>query len=362
MADLPNLDNTKDIFVGQVTAIGQPVQVHGTLLQDVTYQKVEVKMGLKTYFKDPMTVPHTVDSNSSALPTDLFKVGNTLVVGMVNFNVPNYVHRADQATLQAIHKALEALVEKLVVAYLKEHNFDLTLVMDGKNAFLDGDLLPLDQIVEKSYRDVHDKVGDASEGSDDNVRKYVEEYYQDRKSKLSSDWQVTIQVGQAPQIPFWASRPQPPGTLGSWQQGQQLTLGIQSSQLGWIHTFQISSSLLDNQHGAPIFSNALASYQFSYARMLGNPIYSSGPAQNWAYLVGTVFGQVGFGIGNNSPDPNSWNQIHLGLMGQGQAGVQLGLNIWKIVIIAQGAVVYSWVADQGSNLGAAGFGGIQYGF
>ena len=49
-------------------------------------------------------------------------------------------------------------------------------------------------------------------------------------------------------------------------------------------------------------------------------------------------------------------------MGQGQAGVQLGLNIWKIVIIAQGAVVYSWVADQGSNLGAAGFGGIQYGF
>ena len=230
MADLPNLDNTKDIFVGQVTAIGQPVQVHGMLLQDVTYQKVEVKMGLKTYFKDPMTVPHTVDSNSSALPTDLFKVGNTLVVGMVNFNVPNYVHRADQATLQAIHKALEALVEKLVVAYLKEHNFDLTLVMDGKNAFLDGDLLPLDQIVEKSYRDVHDKVGDASEGSDDNVRKYVEEYYQDRKSKLSSDWQVTIQVGQAPQIPFWASRPQPPGTLGSWQQGQQLTLGIQSSQ------------------------------------------------------------------------------------------------------------------------------------
>ena len=362
MADLPNLDNTKYIFVGKVAAIGQPGQVHGKLLQDVTYEKVEVKMGLKTYFKDPMTVPHTVDSNKSALPADLFKVGNTLIVGMLNFNDPNYVRLADQPTLDGLHKALEALVEKLVRAYLKDHNFDLTLVMDEKYAFLDGELLPLDRIIEKTYDDLHFKVGDASEASEANVRQYVEAYFQELKKKLSSDWQVTIQVGQAPQVPYWASRPQPPGTLGSWVQGQQLTLGYQSNQLGSIHTFQLSGSFLDNKHGAPIFSNALASYQYSYSRMLGNPIYASGPAQNWIYLVGTVFGQVGFGVGNNSSDPNSWNHVHIGLMGQGQGGVQLGLNIWKLVIIAQGAVVYAWVGGQGSNLGAAGFGGIQYGF
>ncbi|MBV9674225.1 MAG: hypothetical protein JO076_15545, partial [Verrucomicrobia bacterium] len=121
MANIPDLDNTIFIFVGQITSIDQPGPVHGQTLQDVTYSKVAVKMGRKTYFKDPMTVPHSVGSATS-LPADIFKVGNTLIVGMQFFNVVNYAQKSDQATLQALHQALDAFVEKQVVAYLKDHN------------------------------------------------------------------------------------------------------------------------------------------------------------------------------------------------------------------------------------------------
>jgi hypothetical protein len=377
VADIPDLDTTTFIFVGEVTAVGEPEPSHlGKQLQDVTYKEIQVKMGSK--LKVPSTVFH--DVTKSPLPA-IVKVGNRLIVGVLGDHEETYVHQHDQATLKAIQDALDAFVEKLVTAYLQDHNFDLSLPLqedqDGK-AFLDGQLQSLDEIADSAWKVVRDKVGDASEGDIGNVRKYVGKYYQQKKKEAEAErlWQLTFQGGYAPAIPFWASRSQPPGYLRSWQQGQQYAVGWQNRQLGSrIHQGALTLSLFDSQSAGPIFSNALAAYQFSYARMLGNPIFSSGPAEEWTYLVFTVFGSVGLGIGNDIDDPNNWNHIHLHIMHQEQAGAQLGLNIGKWTIIAQGAVVYSgnsvfgipvpgsgFFSNQGSTLGASAFGGIQYAY
>ena len=284
------------------------------------------------------------------------KVGNVLVVGTAGgTSSVIYAQPATSELLQALHQALEKFVEERVNSYLKDHGFSVTLALNYKQAFLDGELLTLDEIADRTLTDLEIKVGDIPEAGRANVLKYVQNYYETCKKNVSSDWQWNIQIGHAPQIPFWASRPQPPGTLGYWHQGQQAALGYQSAQVGWIHTFQATASILDT---SPVFSNVLASYQVSYARMLGNPIFASGPAENWTYLIGSVFAQVGVGAGNNSGD----NSIHLGLMAQTQAGGQISLSIWKLQVIAQGALVYSFLWNQGTSFGAAAFGGIQYGF
>jgi hypothetical protein len=215
VADIPDLDKTEFIFVGQVTAVAQPKSTHGKMLQDVSYTRISIKMGLKSNLRDPMTVFH--DVTKSPLPTDLVKVGNTLIVGGSGGSEETYVHKADQATLKAIHDALEALVEKLVTAYLKDHDFDITLTQQmGKEnqAYLGPDLLSLDEIADRVWSQVRNKVGDASEASIENIRKYVDQYYRQsvEEWKKSGSSQVLVQLGQAPAIPFWASRAQPPGS------------------------------------------------------------------------------------------------------------------------------------------------------
>lgn len=358
MADLPDLERTTLLFVGQVTKVEEPRQVHLELTQSVTYTNIQIKMGKKEYIRDPMMVFHPVDKTPSGSPSNKVspvKVGNVLLVGTAGTSSVIYAQPATSGLLQALHQALEKFVENRVNSYLKDHGFSITLALDDNNAFLDGQLLTLDEITDRTLSALEIKLGEIPEASRANIFKYVQNYYEACKKNLTSDWQWTIQIGHNPQVPFWASRPQPPGTLGYWQQGQQATLGYQSAQVGWIHTVQLAGSILDAK---PIFSNVLASYQFSYARMLGNPIFASGPADNWSYLLGTVFAQVGVGAGNNSGD----NSVHLGLMAQTQAGGQISLAIWKLQVIVQGAVVYSLLWDRGSSFGAAAFGGIQYGF
>ena len=112
---LPDLEKTSFIFVGQVSKVEAPAEVHGQVTQSVTYIKTQVKMGLKTYIRDPMTVYHPVDKPGPGAPPtkpDLLKVGNVLVVGTVSADVVTYVQPASPDLLQAIHQVLEKFVEE----------------------------------------------------------------------------------------------------------------------------------------------------------------------------------------------------------------------------------------------------------
>jgi hypothetical protein len=51
---LPDLERTTLVFVGQVTKVEEPREVHLEVTQAVTYTKTQVKMGLKSYMRDPM--------------------------------------------------------------------------------------------------------------------------------------------------------------------------------------------------------------------------------------------------------------------------------------------------------------------
>jgi hypothetical protein len=358
MADVPELEQASLIFAGEVATIAPKDVVHGRTEQRVTYRNVEILMGKKSAFQEPMTIFHPVEKDSPGLSPDLFKPGTKLIIGTDNLYFANYIHRLNQETLVVIHQALEAFVEKLVTFYLDSHNFDLGFDMDDEKAWLDGFYLSLRQIADRVLSPVQDRTGEIKEARD--VITYVHNYRKEKEKRdTSSPWTFIFQLGPSPTNTLWAYRPQPPGSLGRWQwnKATQAAAGFQYGQLGWTHTFQFTGSM-----GGSLgyFQNALAAYQLSLAAMIGNPIDASGASKTWSYLIASVFTQVGLGVGNYAY--GSRKEVHVGFLVQAQAGGQLALNIGSVQVIGQGALLYSYLGGQGSTFGAALFGGIQKSF
>jgi hypothetical protein len=367
MADLPDLKQTSLLFAGEVAALDPEVHTrHGSTTQVVSYKNIVILMGPKSYFKDPFDIFHPVDKNKHGLDPDLFKIGTKLIIGTESLYFANYVHRFNLETKELIHQALQKFIQNFVNSYLKDHNFDIGLVTDDDKAYLDGDELTLRQIAERATDQLQDKTGDIPESHD--VLACVQEYRKRKKdSDTSSPWTFIFQLGASPTNTLWAYRPQPPGSLRSWQWNgaTQGAAGFQYGQLGWTHTFMVTGSI---GASSGIFQNALGAYQLSLAGMLGNPIDASGASKTWTYLVGSVFGQIGVG-GNNYAYGVS-KVVRIGFLAQASAGGQLALNIGSVQVIGQGALLYSLPYDKSttnvgrldSTFGAALWGGVQVGF
>lgn len=365
MADLPDLEKTSLLFAGEIATIDpEPHTTHGNVIQGVTYKNIQILMGPKISFTDPMAISHPIEKDSHGLPPDLFRIGTKLIIGTESISFANFVHRYDQLTLVRIHQALEAYIEKAAQTYLKNHHFDIGLVTNDTEAFLDGTLLAMNQIAERATDQIQLQTGDIPESHD--VATYVQEYRKKvKENDTSSPWSFIFQLGPSFANNFWAYRPQPPGSLGLWQRSTQGALGFQYGQLGWSHTIQVVGSL-GNSEG--YFQNALAVYQLSLARMMGNPIDASGASSTWTYLVGTIFTQIG--IGGNNFTYGASRTVHIGLLAQSQFGGQIALNIGSVQVIGQGTLLYSLLYDRGATnmggwdhiIGAAGFAGIQHSF
>jgi hypothetical protein len=180
MADVPDLEQTSLIFAGEVATIApEPHIIHGRSEQTVTYRSIEILMGRKSAFQEPMTIFHAAEKDSPGLAPDLFKPGTRLIIGTENLNFANYVHRSNQETLVVIHQALEAFVEKLVHSYLDNHNFDIGFDMDEEKAWLDGFYLSLRQIADRALSPVQDRTGEIKETGD--VITYVRNYRKEKK-------------------------------------------------------------------------------------------------------------------------------------------------------------------------------------
>jgi hypothetical protein len=367
MADLPDLEKTSLLFVGEVSALDPEIHTtHGRTSQTVTYKNILVLMGPKSVFKDPLDIFHSLDKSKSGLDPDLFKIGTKLIIGTESLFFANYVQRFSLETKELIHQALQRFVHNRVDSYLKDHNFDIGLVTDDDKAYLDGSQLTLREIAERATKQIQDTTGDIIESRD--VLAYVQEYQKRTKDNdTSSPWTFIFQLGASPSNTLWAYRPQPPGSLRSWQWNgaTQGAAGFQYGQLGWTHTFLITGSI---GASSGIFQNALGAYQLSLAGMLGNPIDASGASKTWTYLVGSVFGQIGIGVNNYAYGVSK--VVRIGFLAQAQAGGQLALNIGSVQVIGQGALLYSLPYDKSttnvgrldSTIGAALWAGVQVGF
>jgi hypothetical protein len=219
---------------------------------------------------------------------------------------------------------------------LDRNSFDVPLIRDGVHAFYQNNRHTLDEIT-----DYVTELIPGAKRSD--VWSEVWQAYGAKEQKADSGIQVVIQALYTPAYIFRATQPQ---ALG-WQQGAQISVGLNLPRhdpgfRGVEHTLQLSGSLANLDFGSEgWFQNALASYQFSYVLPF-QPEYKIDDS-SWApWLQGSVFGQIAAGVGTNQ-DPTD-RKVYYGLMLQPSAGGQITLNIWKLQVIAQGALVYSWLS------------------
>jgi hypothetical protein len=263
-----------------------------------------------------------------------------------------------------------ASLREKVNAMLDRANFDIPLVADNKRAFFNNYLISLDQITDIIFEDLH-------QGSPDLKRADVwSEVWQAYQRKIveheQSHWQWVFQVLYTPQYTLWATQPPP----SPWMNSLQVAIGRNYrahwyGQPGFEHTLQLNGSFFNlGADNLDWFQNVLLSYQLSYTSPLGREFRLFGVPDWWAYLQGSVFGQVAAGMGAN------WDQnaagartAYLGLLVQATGGGQLSLNIGWLQILLQGAAVYSWLSPtvqphsraMGSFGGQAGLGlGAQF--
>lgn len=130
----------------------------------------------------------------------------------------------------------------------------------------------------------------------------------------------------------------------------QLSAGVNirshlAGAAGLEHTLQLNGSFF-NLGNVDFFQNALVSYQASLASPLGREFRFLGNPKLRSYLQGSVFAQIGAVVGANYDNNVAGERkMYIGFMVQPGFGAQLTLNVWKIQVIVQGSVVYSWLSS-----------------
>jgi Domain of unknown function (DUF4157) len=192
----------------------------------------------------------------------------------------------------------------------------------------------------------------------------VWQYYNEKlREAESSRWQLVTTFLYTPQKNFYSN----PAGPSPWQHSLQGTGGANYR----LHAagasggeVQVAGSIsLFDFHKKPIsdyvFQNALASVQLQHVWNLGND-FRIMPGTS-ALFQASIFANIAAGVGSSYGGAEK-NKLYIGFLAQPSLGGQVNFNIGWFQVIAQGAVVYSYLSstsEKGSTPSSSA--GAQFG-
>jgi hypothetical protein len=193
---------------------------------------------------------------------------------------------------------------------------------------------------------------------------HVWQYYNEKlREAESSRWQLVTTFLYTPQKNFYSN----PAGPTPWQHSLQGTGGANYR----LHAagasggeVQVAGSIsLFDFHKKPIsdyvFQNALASVQLQHVWNVGND-FRLMPGTS-ALFQASIFANIAAGVGSSYGGAEK-NKLYIGFLAQPSLGGQVNFNIGWFQVIAQGAVVYSYLSstsEKGSTPSSSA--GAQFG-
>jgi hypothetical protein len=196
---------------------------------------------------------------------------------------------------------------------------------------------------------------------------HVWQYYNEKLREAENGrWQFVTTFLYTPQKNFYSNQPGP----NPWQRSLQGTAGgnyrLHPAGANGLEVQAAGSVSLFDFHKKPIsdyvFQNALASVQLQQVWNLGND-FRILPGTS-ALFQASIFANIAAGVGSSYGGAEN-NKLYVGFLVQPSVGGQVNFNVGWFQVIAQGAVVYSYLSktsEKGSTPSSSAGGQFGLGF